>query len=151
MPDTMRREALLRAYLNAWLTKDPQALSDVFSPDIVYSECYGPEYRGLAQVKLWFDDWNRVGTVLEWQIKRFIHQGSTTVIEWRFRNVYFGKEDCFDGVTLADFDASGKIVSLREFYSKAEHILPYADGQSNDDGKALESAWHRFTGQAGEG
>lgn len=144
--NTARREALLRAYLDAWLTGNSAVLDDVFSPDVVYSECYGPEYRGLAQVKLWFSDWNRVGTVLEWHIKRFIHQDDTTAFEWRFRNRYFDKEDCFDGVTLADFDAAGKIVSLKEFYSRSEHILPYADNRSHEDGKTLESAWRKFSG-----
>ena len=39
----------VRVYFDAWLTKKPDLLPNIFSDDIVYSECYGPEYRGLKQ------------------------------------------------------------------------------------------------------
>lgn len=36
--------------------------------NIVYSECYGPEYRGISQIVKWFVEWNKRGKVLEWNI-----------------------------------------------------------------------------------
>ena len=63
-------EETLRRYFQCWLDQDDGPLKDIFSNDIVYSECYGPEYRGLAQVLQWFRDWNRTGRVLRWDVKQ---------------------------------------------------------------------------------
>ncbi len=115
----------LQRYFRAWLDKDPEAVRRVFAEGVVYSECYGPEYHGLRQILQWFEDWNRKGTVTEWTIRRTLEQGSTIVAEWFFRCDYEGVTDGFDGVTVADFDSSGKIICLKEFQSKAEHCYPY--------------------------
>ncbi len=121
------REKRIRRYFNAWLENAPDCLPEIFGETIVYSECYGPEYRGLGQIKKWFADWNRHGKVLEWDIKGVLHQGSRTAVEWYFRCEYDGNTDGFDGVSLIEFDEAGKIVSLKEFQSKAEHVFPYGE------------------------
>jgi len=115
----------VRDYFAAWLAKDASVLPAVFAKDIVYSECYGPEYRGLEQIQNWFADWNRRGTVLQWDIKNMILCGNTVCAEWYFRCKYDGNTDGFDGVSWIEFDAEGQICALREFQSKAEHCFPY--------------------------
>lgn len=37
-------------------------------------------------VRLWFEEWNTRGTVLQWDIRQFFHKGSQTVVEWYFKN-----------------------------------------------------------------
>ncbi len=118
------REALIREYFQCWVENTPKRLPEIFAPGIIYSECYGPEYRGIGQVKRWFEDWHQKGRVLEWRIKGFLHQGGRTAAEWYFRCDYDGEAD-FDGVSLIDFDESGRICLLKEFQSKAEHEFPY--------------------------
>lgn len=118
-------EQVIRKYFRAWLEKDDSVLRDVFAENILYSECYGPEYHGIDQVLQWFSDWNRKGSVLEWPIKRVIQQGNTLVAEWYFRCDYEGSIGGFDGVTIADFDENLRIIKLLEFQSKAEHEYPY--------------------------
>ncbi len=120
-----KREKAIRRYFRAWVENDPGCLPEIFGEDIIYSECYGPEYRGLGQIQRWFADWNKRGRVLEWSVKGFLHQGSKTAVEWCFRCEYDGNTDGFDGVSLIEFDRAGKIVSLKEFQSKAEHVFPY--------------------------
>ncbi len=120
-------EAVIRRWFQAWLDVDASALEAMFARDVVYTECYGPEYRGLEQVKRWFADWNSRGRVREWTIRRVLTQGNTIVAEWYFECEYDGSTGGFDGVTIADFDAQGKIVRLREFQSRAEHEYPYGD------------------------
>ena len=71
----MQREEIVKRYFQAWLDQDIEPLGSIFSDDVVYSECYGPEYRGLSQILKWFADWNKSGRVLKWEIKNFIHQG----------------------------------------------------------------------------
>ena len=122
-------EDRIRACFQSWIDRDAEAFRNAFSEDAVYSECYGPEYHGLQQLTQWFCDWNQRGRVLEWTIKRCLEQGCTAVVEWYFRSVYDGVEDAFNGVTIADFDAAGKIVCLKEFQSKAEHWYPYESAQ----------------------
>ena len=118
-------ENTIRAYFQSWIQRDAEQFRRTFSEDAVYSECYGPEYHGLSQLLRWFRDWNARGRVLSWDIKRCLEAGNTAVVEWYFKCVYDGVEDGFDGVTIADFDASGKIKRLCEFQSKAEHCYPY--------------------------
>lgn len=39
-------EEIIRNYFSCWLNKDEKPLTDIFADNIIYSECYGPEYRG---------------------------------------------------------------------------------------------------------
>lgn len=121
------REKIIRSYFKAWIDADIEIVKQTFSDDIVYSECYGPEYRGLSQIEEWFTDWNKKGKVLEWTIKRILEQNNTLIVEWYFKCNYDGNIDGFDGVTIADFDSDMKISRLSEFQSKAEHFYPYGE------------------------
>jgi len=125
MSSVIWQEQVIRDYFSAWLLKEGRMLETVFSENIRYSECYGPEYHGIKQVRVWFADWNKRGTVLEWTIKRFVHQECITVAEWFFQCEYDNTVDGFDGVSIIKFDANGKIEELREFQSKSEHCFPY--------------------------
>ncbi len=116
---------IIQKYFQSWIDVDLDALINTFSDDIIYSECYGPEYRGLSQLVQWFEDWNTKGKVLEWTIKQTIEQNKTIVVEWYFKCIYEERIDGFNGVTIAVFDDNGKISSLKEFQSKAEHYFPY--------------------------
>ena len=120
-------EEVIRKYFQCWLDKDVDAVKGIFSDDIIYSECYGPVYKGIGQITRWFEDWNRKGTVLQWNIKRVIVSENIVVVEWYFKCDYEGNVDGFDGVTIAEFDADMKIFELKEFQSKAEHYYPYGE------------------------
>lgn len=37
-------EEIIRNYFSCWLNKDEKPLTDIFADNIIYSECYGPEY-----------------------------------------------------------------------------------------------------------
>lgn len=121
----MDRNELIERYFAAWRSKDISVLTEIFNPEAFYSECYGPEYHGIEQIKQWFADWNQTGTVLIWNAKRFLTSGNTLVVEWYFVCVVKGERSGFDGVSLVEFDANGKILRIKEFQSKAEHVCPY--------------------------
>ena len=118
-------EETIKKYFSCWLNKDSGELKDIFADNIIYSECYGPEYRGIEQILWWFNDWNETGTVLKWDIKQIIFHENTLVAEWYFECEISGNAEGFDGVTIAKFDADRKIYELKEFQSKAEHYYPY--------------------------
>ena len=44
-------EEIIRKYFTCWLNKDEKPLTDIFAEDIIYSECYGPEYHGIRQIQ----------------------------------------------------------------------------------------------------
>lgn len=121
------REKAIAGYFAAWKNKEGRCLRQLFAEDAVYSECYGPEYRGVAQIERWFRDWNEQGTVNTWDIKGFLHQRDCTVVEWYFSCCYKGMTEAFDGVSLIRWNAAEKIQGLREFRSDAEHHCPYGE------------------------
>ncbi len=123
----LEREKKLKEYFGAWISNDPSCLTSLFSPSITYTECYGPVYYGIEQIKRWFLDWHLKGKVIVWDIKQFIHQRDNTIVEWYFECVYENTRSGFDGISLIIFDDLGEVVSLKEFQSKAEHYQPYAD------------------------
>ncbi len=120
-----QHERVVLVSFGAWLTKDIDAFLSCFASGVHYRECYGPEYFGIDQLKRWFTEWNRRGTVLRWDILRFIHRDETCVAEWYFECSYDGVESGFDGVSLITFDGDGRMTQVKEFKSKAEHTRPY--------------------------
>ena len=49
-------EEVIRKYFQCWLDKDIDAVKGIFSDDIIYSECYGPVYKGIGQIIRWFEE-----------------------------------------------------------------------------------------------
>ena len=63
-----QREEKIKRWFDMWLTGERQELSRLFDKNVYYSESWGPEYHGVAQLERWFDDWNRQGQVKQWKI-----------------------------------------------------------------------------------
>ena len=104
-------------------------IDEIFAPDAVYTESWGPEYRGRERIRHWFKEWNSRGTVVRWDIRQFLHQGDQTVVEWTFRNkMDDGQADAFDGVTLIQWTEAGQIGRLKEFGCNTNRYDPYQDG-----------------------
>lgn len=126
MNKQQQREQCVHDYFSAWLHKDASVWRKSFADDAAYSECHGPCYRGVEMLERWFRDWNERQTVTIWRIKQFLHDGLRCAVEWHFacRN-NSGESAAFDGVSLIEFTADGKIVSIKEFQAKAELHCPY--------------------------
>ena len=43
-------EEVIKKYFQCWLDKDINAVKEIFSDDIIYSECYGPVCKGIGQI-----------------------------------------------------------------------------------------------------
>ncbi len=135
-----QREETVRLWFNMWLQKKDLGILDIFSPDALYIESWGPEYRGAAKIRHWFEEWNTRGTVLRWDIKQFFHKGDQTVVEWYFKNaMYGGRKESFDGMSLIRWTADGRIGFLREFGCNERRYDPYRDGPEPhfEDGQAM--------------
>ncbi len=119
------REGLIKQYYQMWIDKNRAGLDDIFSDEIYYSESFGPEYQGLTQVKKWFDDWTAKGTVLEWTVTQYIEKENLSIVEWYFACEYNDSVDAINGVSLIEWNEENKMVSVKEFQSKAMHYTPY--------------------------
>ena len=119
------REKIIKNYFESWINNNGSILNEIFDSKVVYSECYGPEYRGIETIERWFEDWNKRGKVIAWDIKKFIHEGNMVVVEWYFKCEYDRNIGEFDGVSLIEFNDVNRIVNLKEFQSKIPHYYPY--------------------------
>ncbi len=73
-----KREKIISLWFNMWLRGKDMGILDIFSPDVLYIESWGPQYSGIEKVKHWFEEWNTRGTVVQWDIKLF----------WQIKVVY---------------------------------------------------------------
>lgn len=129
MEKTEKREEITRLWFEMWLQKKDLGIRDIFAPDAVYVESWGPEYHGVEKIAHWFSEWNTRGTVLRWDIKQFFHRGDQTVVEWYFRNRMEEKAaEAFDGMSLIRWAEDGKIAFLKEFGCNIDTYDPYRDG-----------------------
>ena len=64
-----QREEKIKRWFDMWLTGERQELSRLFDKNVYYSESWGPEYHGIAQLEHWFDDWTQQGKVEPFTIK----------------------------------------------------------------------------------
>jgi hypothetical protein len=119
------RKNVIEQYFRSWINNDISIIEEHFSKNIKYIECHGPEYNGINQVKHWFKDWHNGNNVLKWDIKRFIGNKNIIVVEWFFECEYNKNISSFDGVSIIEFDEDNKIILVKEFESKTEHVFPY--------------------------
>ena len=126
-----QRESKIRQWFSMWLDKHDTGIEQLFAPDAVYIESWGPEYHGSGKIKLWFDEWNTRGTVERWDIRRYFHKEEQTVVEWAFRCVMTdGTVQGFDGLSLIRWNEAGQICFLQEFGCNENRYDPYAQGDT---------------------
>lgn len=123
-----QREGCIQQYMQGWLTQNEEMLLATLSPKIHIIESYGPEYQGLAEVQRWFRIWHTRGQVLRWDALHFLHQDEEAVVKWHFVCCYDGNTSGFDGLSLVRFAADGRILSIEEYQSKADHHRPFMKG-----------------------
>ena len=119
------KSQIIREYFKAWIAQSDEVIKKNFDKDAVYSECYGPIYRNRREILAWFNDWNKKGKVLNWDIKRIITIENLAVVEWYFKCCYKNKDSEFNGVSLIEFNNLNKIISVKEFESDCKHYYPY--------------------------
>lgn len=122
------RENRVREWFSMWLRQDCTGLETLFCPEAVYVESWGPEYHGADQIRLWFEEWNRRGIVLKWEIRQFFHKGEQTAVEWLFENRVDGRTEAFEGMTLICWADDGRILRLQEFGCNLRRYDPYENG-----------------------
>lgn len=119
-------ERTIRLWFDMWLKKKDLGITDIFSKNAVYIESWGPAYRGSEKIKLWFEEWNTRGSVLERNIKQYFHKQNQTIAEWFFKNkMDNGAVEAFDGISLIEWTSDDKICFLKEFGCNVNNYDPY--------------------------
>lgn len=137
-----QRETAIRLWFRMWLEKTDLGIPDIFSPDAVYVESWGPAYRGAEQIRHWFSEWNTRGSVVQWDIRQFFHKEDQTVVQWYFKNhMEDGRAEAFDGMSLIRWDNQGRICFLQEFGCNENRYNPYQEGPSPKFRENSPSVW----------
>lgn len=121
----MKKQEIIKEYFQAWINNDISIIEKIFSKEILYTECYGPQYKNKNQILNWFRDWQEKGKVISWDIKNIYETEKVIIVEWNFECNWEGKETDFDGVSIVEFDKDNLIINLREFESKSTHYSLY--------------------------
>ena len=122
-------EDKIRRWFRMWLCQTDEGILELFAPDGVYIESWGPEYHGAQTIRHWFTEWNSRGRVLAWDIRQFFHKREQTVVEWYFKNAMDdGRVEEFDGLSLVRWNGAGQIARLQEFDCNLNRYDPYANG-----------------------
>ncbi|MCH1999919.1 nuclear transport factor 2 family protein, partial [Achromobacter xylosoxidans] len=54
----MQKIELFQQTIDAWLNKDIKKLLIILSEDILWTEYFGAQYQGKAEIEKWFCQWN---------------------------------------------------------------------------------------------
>ncbi len=120
------REKIIRLWFNMWLQQEDLGIDDIFTEDVIYIESWSPKYENRITVKHWFEEWNKRGKVLAWEIKQYFHKRNQTVVEWYFKNkMDDGNIEEFDGMSLIEWTSNNKIKFLKEFGCNLNNYNPY--------------------------
>ncbi len=126
-----KREEIVRLWFDMWLQQKDLGIDDIFTEDVLYIESWGPKYENRTTVKHWFEEWNKRGNVLAWEIKQYFHKENQTVVEWYFKNeMNDGRIEEFDGMSLIEWTSDNKIQFLKEFGCNLHNYNPYQNSNT---------------------
>ncbi|CDI46406.1 hypothetical protein LMG9449_0498 [Lactococcus lactis subsp. lactis] len=122
----MQKIELFQQTIDAWLNKDIKKLLIVLSEDILWTEYFGAQYQGKAEIEKWFCQWNNPveNKVKSWTVDKYYVDNETALFTWTFRCFYEGKEGILDGISLVKFSGN-KICEIQEFEQKYEKFRPF--------------------------
>lgn len=118
------REDKVKEWFIAWFDSEWSEYNNVFNINAYYSESWGPEYTGVIEIKEWFNNWHTHSELISWDIKKFYHFDSSTIVEWYFHCRDCKEEHEFDGVSIIEWDSNEKIKSLKEYASSLPKYNP---------------------------
>ena len=122
----MQKIELFQQTIGAWLNKDLEKLLNVLSEDILWTEYFGAQYQGKAEIEKWFCQWNNPveNKVKSWIVDNYYVDNETALFTWTFQCFYEGKEGILDGISLVKFSGN-QICEIQEFEQKHEKFRPF--------------------------
>jgi hypothetical protein len=125
-----KKEKIIQLWFDMWIKQKDLGIDEIFTEDVIYTESWSPKYENRETVKLWFNEWNNRGIVIDWTIKQFFHKGNQTIVEWYFKNkMNNGSIEDFDGISLIVWTDDNKIKELKEFGCNRNNYNPYQNAK----------------------
>ena len=125
-----KKEKIIQLWFDMWIKQKDLGIDEIFTEDVIYTESWSPKYENRETVKLWFNEWNNRGIVIDWTIKQFFHKGNQTIVEWYFKNkMNNGSIEDFDGISLIVWTDDSKIKELKEFGCNRNNYNPYQNAK----------------------
>lgn len=110
-----KARTLVQQYIDGWKEGSIEKIIALLHEDCVIIESHGPRYRGVDQVRKWFEYWVREkGKVLRWNITSFYFVENTAFFEWDFACNVSGKDHELLGISIVKF-SENKISFLHEY------------------------------------
>lgn len=133
-PKSMRanmHERAIGEYFSMWVRRDFSRFDELFSPECVYEECYGPVYVGTDELHHWIDHMLSRQTVTAWDIRSIEpdQNGEALFVSWTF-SATEDKDYTFDGISRIHFDSDGRINHVKEYRADHDQRRPFgSEGQ----------------------
>lgn len=120
------REQIITEYFTMWVRRDFSRFGELFSPDCVYEECYGPVYVGLDELHHWIDRMLAHQTVTAWDIHSVesSKDDDALFVSWTF-SATEGEDYAFDGISRIHFDSDGRIDHVKEYRAEHDQCRPF--------------------------
>ena len=93
-------ERAIGEYFSMWVRRDFSRFDELFSPECVYEECYGPVYVGTDELHHWIDHMLSHQTVTAWDIRSIEpdQNGEALFVSWTL-SAAEDKDYTFDGIS----------------------------------------------------
>ena len=109
----------LRAFGAAIERGEPAVATDLFAPDATYEEPPAPILHGRVALLTFFADFAARHSDVSFTISRAFADADNTLVaaEWRFAytRTLDGARRVYEGISILDFTADGRIASWRGF------------------------------------
>ncbi|MFA5797196.1 MAG: hypothetical protein WC916_04130 [Candidatus Woesearchaeota archaeon] len=114
--DHIEARKLLEKYFQSWLKKDVILFKKLLDKKIIVRECYGPVYKGINANLKWFNEWNKAGKVIHWNILDFSYdpKNNKMSFEWDFKYKHDGYKGRFLGCSFIILK-NDKFISINEY------------------------------------
>lgn len=119
-------EEILAVYADAWITRDPEKIVSIFTPDGIYSEnCFEKSFIGSAEIKkYWQDKVVAEQSDVHFKLLNFYIDGNATIAEWDADFINNRKKKRIYLREAAILEIVGeKIKSLREYWHMREENI----------------------------
>jgi ketosteroid isomerase-like protein len=115
----MKKEVqnLFRQYVDGWRENNIEKIVSSLDDNCIIIESHGPTYRGIEQVRKWFQYWTQEnGRVIRWIINSFyfLEKENIAFFEWDFACNVAGKDHELFGISIVKLSGD-KISFLHEY------------------------------------
>lgn len=116
-------EGWLQRYGNAWMSRNPEGVGELFSADASYYETpFDAPFRGREGIREYWEGVPRGQADITFHARVLAVLGTTAIAKWdaEFTRVPSGQRIELDGMFVLVFNDRGECMELREWWHRRE-------------------------------